>query len=1191
MSMTTAATMEDSRSSSPETPETSDGPHKVAIHNELPSWYHSLSPGKNITVIGTWDNESSRRTLEKPDDEYMLQLGDLIEEHAYDESALSGKESPPPFPQLNTQRPNLETVVSSDGVQSSVDGLLQGSGYMVSQSQMRCTPVVPPPPAVRPRKRDPNTTPRRVVHPARESCNNLSILTPSIPESGTKSRVETQVRVTVDLAHASSSAGDPLLYDRVGSWKWLKLPPGTSTKKRTRREGKIVPAPLDILHLTATVACASAPHNRVLSCGSCRNREAKRVARKLAARVRPARSDSDDPEDGSERQKGSKEDTTSIIQFNCPEVLDFSTGTAVLPVRLTCYCRHHREKVGFRVHFTMMDHAGRVVGTGTTPPIMITDDHKSTIKSTGVAFNPLIEGELDWSKLPPASGSMDKGAPSKRKTGNRAGQAKKRVKPYDATSRCTSVKFTRETSVASFRSPVNSPSTQASTDPSTRSPTPSHSPQPLTAQPQNVTSDKMPTYAVDSDPLAGSFITNGHINPSVLNGAPSTAVLANGGTPPSTDCLPSPTEARPSPVAAPPQPPHVLSTLIPPQPMPFTFFNPGSPPPLTSIPAPKIHRLIPASGPTHGGIEVTILGENFHPAVQFNCIFGDVTASSTQRWSDNTLLCVLPPRSAPGVVAVWFEGFDKSNDTLPPLFTYTDESDRALMELALQVVGLKMTGKIEDAKNVALRIVGTQGAEDSQASSGIDAMMQAASSSYHDIRPLLFPRSGERQKFELAVIKFLSLLDVSVEKQSDIPMADAISHTTSSGLTLLHLAAFLEFTALAEFLIARDIDLDARDRNGHTALHFAALMQSTACAKLLMEAGADSEIVNALGKTPFDIAPAEFFNEIMFALHHRHPVEIEDDDGESHWGDVETDEDSEVVAVKRKYTRTLRRSNHRARAPDDEAHDAETPTITKSPHDTRRSTTDASADDTQAASFVDMIQRTLGQLHAPHGIIPNMPHLPLPHLPEMPTVPWGALPQIPMVFPVFVPMPGWPSFLSDKREEQIDDPDSKGGDNGPRPVGYNAARTAQELRSTWEKWMAVAIATATLRPPPTEAPPMYTPRELPEEGMQPVGSTSHVVSKEEKEDDVPTRTPSVADRPSRRVNYEVASLPTQEVESFGYVSAKTHAEKAKQKHDRMLVLFWLPILLMSLLWAFHNGFRFALHALKTTLSLKGSVRA
>ena len=62
---------------------------------------------------------------------------------------------------------------------------------------------------------------------------------PGLPESGTKSRVETQIRLTVDLAHASASSGEPLKYDKVGSWKWLRLPKGTTTKKRTRKEGKV----------------------------------------------------------------------------------------------------------------------------------------------------------------------------------------------------------------------------------------------------------------------------------------------------------------------------------------------------------------------------------------------------------------------------------------------------------------------------------------------------------------------------------------------------------------------------------------------------------------------------------------------------------------------------------------------------------------------------------------------------------------------------------------------------------------------------------------------------------------------------------------------------------------------------------------------------------------------------------------
>ncbi|KAH7925511.1 hypothetical protein BV22DRAFT_1010998 [Leucogyrophana mollusca] len=1169
MSTSTTATV-DSRSSSPTTPESSDGLHRVAIHHdhELSSWYNSIRPGKVLSEMGSWDSDPLSNSPAKAGDARMLQLADLIEDHAYDEyddSAGSGMEC-----SSTTEAMTLGSFAPPNDPQPSSQVAQPDAEYVVpSQSQMRGTPVVPPP-ATRPRTRDPSSAPHRVVHPPKESCHNLPILTPSIPETGTKSRVETQVRVTVDLAHASSSSGEPYQYDRVGSWKWLKLPPGTATKKRTRKEGKIDPAPLDMLHLFASVSCATPPNNRVLSCGSCRNREAKRVARKLAARVRPARSDSDAPDDGTERSRGSKEDTTSIIQFNCPEVLDFSSGSVVLPVRITCYCRHHREKVGFHVHFTMMDHSGRVVGTGTTPPIMITDDHKSTMKSSG-GFNPIAESPVDWSQLAQVAEAPDKRAPSKRKSTSTKAQPKKRAKPYDAASRSTSVKFSREASVTSLTSPINSPSTLPSTSPNTRSPTPSHLPQSLSTLSFSQIIDEPPTHS-DAD---------------MLDPVQSIAPIDT------SEHLPSPvTSSITSPIVAPaPQSALPMSNLLSSQSMPFLFFNPGSPPPVSSLPLPKIHRLIPSSGPTHGGIEVTILGENFHPVIQLNCVFGGVTASSTQRWSDNTLVCVLPPRATPGVVAVWFDGIDKGNDpSLPSLFTYRDESDRALMELALQVVGLKMTGQIEGARDVALRIVGTTGTEEST-NPGTNDMMQVASGSpsFRDIRPLLLVRSGEGENFETAIVKFLSMLDVAVDRQSDLPMASAVSHATPSGQTLLHLAAFLGFEVLTEFLIDHEIDLDARDRNGYTALHFAVTSRSSRCAKLLVEAGADLEIVNVLGKTPEDMVPDGFFEgDILARARGSRSRELRDDDGESHWGDVETDDETEEVVVKRRTFICPPR-----RRPDGQTQDSDSePTPPENTHvdtpppehiDIKRPIDAHAADEKQTASFVDMIQRTLAQLHAPQGIIPNMPQLPLPHLPEMPAVPWGALPQLPMVFPVFVPMPGWPSFLSDKR-------DGADVQDGARPAGYSAVRAAQEWRATWEKWMALAVATATLRQQPAEeAPPMYTPRETTEGGEQ-LPSTSRVETPAEP-DVVPPQPASVLDRPVRRAEYEEVQVPAQEVDSYGYRPAKVRTQKSQQKHDRMLVLFWLPILLISLLWAFHNGIRFALHALKTTLSLKAGVRA
>lgn len=129
--------------------------------------------------------------------------------------------------------------------------------------------------------------------------SSLPIMFPSLPENGTKSRVETQVRVIIDLADPSSSTG-PSSYNRVGSWKWLKLPPGTATKKRTRKQGKIGeyyqftlvpfssnkyhsdPDPQDMLYLTVGVSCATSPHNRVLCCSSCQTREARFVSHRAS---------------------------------------------------------------------------------------------------------------------------------------------------------------------------------------------------------------------------------------------------------------------------------------------------------------------------------------------------------------------------------------------------------------------------------------------------------------------------------------------------------------------------------------------------------------------------------------------------------------------------------------------------------------------------------------------------------------------------------------------------------------------------------------------------------------------------------------------------------------------------------------------------------------------------------------------
>jgi len=240
----------------------------------------------------------------------------------------------------------------------------------------------------------------------------------------------------------------------------------------------------------------------------------------------------------------------------------------------------------------------------------------------------------------------------------------------------------------------------------------------------------------------------------------------------------------------------------------------------------------------------------------------------------------------------------------------------------------------------------------------------------------------------------------------------------------------------------------------------------------------------------------------------------------------------------------------------------------------------------QTASFVDMIQRTLAQLYAAQGIMPNMPQLPRPNLsqlPGMPAVPWGALPQIPMVFPVFVPMPGWPSFLGDKRGEQ----DKKDSDDSA-PKGIGAIRAAQEWKATWEKWMALTMRQQQTQDVP---PPMYTPRAA-EDGSE--AEPQH--EQKEREEDraqlssAPVRS-SAAERPiSRPFGYGVVPISDQEVNAYAYQPTTKQSQKLQKKHDRMLLLFWLPTLLLALLWAFHSGLQFVFHAIKAALPLKGLAR-
>lgn len=218
-----------------------------------------------------------------------------------------------------------------------------------------------------------------------------------IPLTGAKSRVETQVKLTLSLSPDGPSAAHDL-----ERYSHVRLQKGTATKRKSRKqslaEPSVDPVPESLLWLETEVYCATegVPENspqgtlgrRVLACASCRTREIKRSQRKLAARVKPTLSDSDLDEPSS-RGKGAGgtaspavgegngessvkagsatpgtvtpsngvDERHKIVLFNCAALLTLTQGEVQLPARVTCYCRHHREKLGFMF---VPSHAGRI---------------------------------------------------------------------------------------------------------------------------------------------------------------------------------------------------------------------------------------------------------------------------------------------------------------------------------------------------------------------------------------------------------------------------------------------------------------------------------------------------------------------------------------------------------------------------------------------------------------------------------------------------------------------------------------------------------------------------------------------------------------------------------------------------------------------------------------------------------------
>lgn len=188
MSFPSPATASSPRSPSPHTPEPLEYTDAVAIQSDpgLSALWYMSAAAKASTTQQPWGLESPFCSSQgKGEDDNMLQLDELLEQDAYDESVwiqqvftakllISSCSSPSPS--------FASTSAYPSPVPKSLDNATHYSQPAPSQPDILSNPLVAPshgsisvtkpipPPASLPRKVDPATMKQRVVYPVKEAC-------------------------------------------------------------------------------------------------------------------------------------------------------------------------------------------------------------------------------------------------------------------------------------------------------------------------------------------------------------------------------------------------------------------------------------------------------------------------------------------------------------------------------------------------------------------------------------------------------------------------------------------------------------------------------------------------------------------------------------------------------------------------------------------------------------------------------------------------------------------------------------------------------------------------------------------------------------------------------------------------------------------------------------------------------------
>lgn len=275
---------------------------------------------------------------------------------------------------------------------------------------------------------------------------------------------------------------------------------------------------------------------------------------------------------------------------------------------------------------------------------------------------------------------------------------------------------------------------------------------------------------------------------------------------------------------------------------------------------PIITKTIPREGPMSGGIEVTCIGTGFYEGL--SVLFGNAIATTISVLGDTCLVCFLPPATRDGVVSVRCNHDYRGVTLLQPLrqvyFTYVDDDDLQLLKLALVTLNHRLTGRTEDAGDIARKTM-------NNSHSGIASHTGMAGQAREQYRQACQPNSAlmTMEDLESSLLGCLDIIDLD-----DSPNQPRLNRRRPNGQSMLHFSASLGFYRFVAALLARGANPDLRDKNGMSPMHMAALHNHSRIVRKLRSAGGDPMLRSLRGFTPADMASTTEVRDVINILEH-----------------------------------------------------------------------------------------------------------------------------------------------------------------------------------------------------------------------------------------------------------------------------------------------------------------------------------